>query len=214
MYSFNANESTPLCEIMERYGSDKGSKNMATAHNYTTFYYSIFKDICEQKLRIFELGLGTNNINLPSNMGSDGKPCASLYGWQEFFPNSEIFGADIDNDILINTDKIKTFFCDQTNPEIIKKMWNEESLQENFDIIIEDGLHTFDANVCFLENSIHKLKQNGYFIIEDIRVIDDELFKEKIKEWKIKFPNYLFTFLKIESNNTYDNTLIIIKKLY
>lgn len=93
-------------------------------------------------------------------------------------------------------------------------MWNEESLEENFDIIIEDGLHTFEANVCFFENSIHKLKQNGYFIIEDIRVIDDELFKEKIKEWELKFSNYLFTFLKIESNNVYDNTLIIIKRLY
>lgn len=121
MYSFNANESTPLCEIMERYGSDKGSKNMVSAHNYTTFYYSIFKDICEKNLRIFELGLGTNNINFPSNMGSDGKPCASLYGWSEFFPNSEIFGADIDTDILINTDKIKTFFVTKQIQKLLKK---------------------------------------------------------------------------------------------
>lgn len=49
---------------MCRNRSDKGS-----SHNYTTLYYSIFKDICKKKLRIFELGLGTNNITIPSNMG-------------------------------------------------------------------------------------------------------------------------------------------------
>ncbi len=105
---------------MGRYQSDKGHENIiASWHNYTTFYYSIFKDFNEKPLRLFELGLGTNNVNLPSNMGPQGKPGASLYGWREFFPNSEIFGADIDTDILFNADRIKTFYCDQTKPEII-----------------------------------------------------------------------------------------------
>lgn len=70
---------------------------------------------------------------------------------ERVFSNSEIFGADIDTDMLFNTDRIKTFYCDQTNPHIIKYMWNEPALEENFDIIIEDGLHTFSANVCFLK---------------------------------------------------------------
>ena len=96
-------------------------------------------------------------------MGIDGIPGASLYGWEEFFPNSCIFGADIDTDILFDTDKIKTFYCDQTNPESIKNMWNKPQLNENFDIIIEDGLHKFHDNVCFFDNSIHKLNSNGYY---------------------------------------------------
>ena len=106
-YVFDPSKSTPLCEIMGRNLSDKGHININTSHhNYTTFYYSIFKDLCNKKLRVFELGLGTNNINIKSNMGKDGRPGASLYGWSEFFPNSEIFGADIDSEILFNTDKI------------------------------------------------------------------------------------------------------------
>jgi hypothetical protein len=212
MISIDHTKATPLCYIMNKYGSDKGSPYMNAQHNYTTVYYSIFKDISEQNLRVFELGLGTNNINLPSNMGLNGKPCASVYGWSEFFPNSKIFGADIDKDILINTDKIKTFWCDQTDPESIKKMWNQDILQENMDIIIEDGLHTFDANVCFFENSIHKLNKNGYFIIEDIRIIDYNLFNNKIKEWEIKYSDCLFTLLKIPHSNQYDNTLLIVSK--
>jgi len=214
-YIWNEKESTPLCEIMERNKSDKGDINQKGPHNYTTFYYSIFKELREKKLRIFELGLGTNNINLASNMGPDGRPGASLYGWQEFFPNSYIFGADIDSDILFNTDKIKTFYCDQTDPETIEKLWNEPDLQENFDIIIEDGLHTFNANVCFFENSIHKLKSNGYFIIEDIKNDDVELFLNKIKLWESQYTNCLFSLLQIQhySNIYMDNTLLVVFKL-
>ena len=215
-YVFDEKQSTPLCEIMGRNRSDKGSLNIQDSwHNYTTFYYSIFKELREKQLRVFELGLGTNNVNIPSNMGESGRPGASLYGWSEFFPNSNIFGADIDDNILFNTEKIKTFYCDQTNPESIKKMWNEPVLQDNFDIIIEDGLHEFYANVCFFENSIHKLKPNGYFIIEDIINYETNLFnfENKIKEWESQYKDCSFTLLKIPSTcNNADNTLLVVFK--
>ena len=214
-FIFDESKSTPLCEIMGRYGSDKGSTNIiGNWHNYTTFYYSIFKNIADKQLRVFELGIGTNNVKLPSNMGINGKPGASLYGWAEFFPNSDIFGADIDSEILFNTDRIKTFYCDQTNSDIIQKMWTETILQDNFDIIIDDGLHTFNANVCFFENSIHKLRQNGFFIIEDILRHQETLFKNKIKEWETKYKDCLFTLLIIPSTaNRVDNTLLVVYKL-
>jgi hypothetical protein len=116
-YSFDEQLSSPLCEIMGRNLSDKGHLYITRSwHNYTTFYYSIFKNKRNAPLRLFELGLGTNNVNLPSNMGAEGRPGASLYGWAEFFPIANIFGADIDKDILFNNDRISTFYCDQTNP--------------------------------------------------------------------------------------------------
>jgi hypothetical protein len=211
-FIFDEKQSTPLCEIMGRNKSDKGSIDITSSwHNYTPFYYSIFKDLRDKKLRIFELGLGTNNVNMPSNMGAYGRPGASLYGWREFFASSAIFGADIDSDILFTADNIETFFCDQTNPHIIKYMWNDPKLQENFDIIIEDGLHTFEANVCFFENSIHKLKPNGYYIIEDITVHDEPLFINKIKEWERRYTHCLFKLVKIPSSiNNFDNTLLVV----
>jgi hypothetical protein len=215
MSVFDEKTPTPLCEIMGRNKSDKGHINITSSHhNYTTFYYSIFNKLRGEKLRIFELGLGTNNEALPSNMGSDGRPGASLYGWSEFFPHSDIFGADIDRDILFTTDKIKTFYCDQTNPAIIAKMWDEPALHDNFDIIVEDGLHTFKANVCFFENSIHKLNHNGYYIIEDITRSDKQLFLHKITEWENTYKGHSFTLLTIPcARNNYDNTLLVVKKL-
>jgi len=213
-YIFDETIATPLCEIMGRNKSDKGDININMSwHNYTTFYYSIFKKLQNEKLRIFELGVGTNNINIPSHMGSNGRPGASLYGWNEFFTNSFICGADIDKNILFNTDNIKTFYCDQTNPDIIKNMWiNNNDLIDNFDIIIEDGLHTFDANVCFFENSIHKLNKNGYYIIEDILNQNIPLFNNKINEWKELYKYLTFTLLNIPSTkNKGDNNLLVVQ---
>jgi hypothetical protein len=213
-YSFDENTATPLCEIMGKYGSDKGSTNIIQCwHNYTTFYHSIFKEMQDKPLRVFELGLGTNNLSVPSNMGLNGKPGASLYGWREFFPNSKIYGADIDMNILFESDRIKTYYCDQTNPIVIKMLWNQTELADGFDIIVEDGLHEYGANVCFFENSVHKLNTGGYYIIEDILHSEMHLFEHKMVEWKRVFPNLEFTMLRIPSQrNKCDNNLLVIKK--
>ena len=47
---------------------------------------------------------------------------ASLYMWQEYFPNAEIFGADVDKRILFNEGRIKTYFVDQYSFESIKNV--------------------------------------------------------------------------------------------
>jgi hypothetical protein len=213
-YLFDENTVTPLCEIMGKCGSDKGSTNIIECwHNYTTFYHRIFYEMQDKPLRIFELGLGTNNLSVPSNMGENGKPGASLYGWREFFPNSNIYGADIDMNILFESNRIKTYYCDQTNPILIKMLWNQTELADGFDIIVEDGLHEYDANVCFFENSVHKLNAGGYYIIEDILHYELHLFEHKMVEWKQAFPDLEFTLLQIPSQrNKHDNNLLVIKK--
>ena len=217
-YTFDetvATVATPLCRIMGEQGSDKGHANInASRHNYTTLYYNLFKDMRYKPLRVFELGLGTNNTDVPSNMGPHGRPGASLYGWNQFFPSAKIFGADIDTRILFQTPAIKTYYCDQTNPTIINKMWEIPELQEPFDIIVEDGLHTFDANVCFFENSIHRLAKGGYYIIEDIATPDIEKFEEIFKEWRQVYTNLTFTLIVLPSTtNTWDNSVAVVKKI-
>jgi hypothetical protein len=209
-------ERTELCEIMSKNGSDKSEKpshGNLPGHNYTKFYYELFSEIKNNELKFFELGMGTNNPNLESNMSIDGLPGASLIGWSEFFKNSKIYGADIDTDILFNTDKIETFFCDQTNPQIIKQLWNQKQLDFEFDIIIEDGLHEFHANKTFLENSFHKLKEGGFFIIEDISI--DEIYNwyEYFDLFNKKFEFCDIKFIKLScKHNSHDNNLILIRK--
>lgn len=206
---------TELCKIMGDCGSDKGDININSSwHNYTLVYNKLFENRRNNNLRVFELGLGTNNPNIASNMcwHSKCRPGASLYGWSEYFKNATIFGADIDRDILFQTERIKTYYCDQTNPKDIKDLWDNIDLKDEFDIIIEDGLHEYEANICFFENSIHKLKIGGVFIIEDI--INNTLLKweQKIKEWEKKYTNLNFNLVKIPSTvNNIDNTLLIVQ---
>ena len=204
---------SPLCEIMGRYGSDKGSVTGRGWHNYTQRYFTLFESRRAEPLRVFELGLGTNNPSLPSNMGVHGRPGASLYGWREFFPNANVFGADIDRDILFQADRIKTFYCDQRSPDAIRTLWANPELEEGFDIIVEDGLHTFEANKCFLEHSLQKLKTGGYYIIEDVAQPEMGLFQVQLEVWKVAYPDCTFELEVIPHSNTYDNALVVIHKL-
>lgn len=203
---------TPLCDIMVRYGSDKSpAKGGWNWHNYTQVYYNLFKEITNQSLNVFELGLGTNNVNIPSNMGPSGRPGASLRGWAEFFPNANIYGADIDRQILFNEGSIKTYYCDQLDAAAITAMWQQ--IEPQMDIIIEDGLHTYDANITFFENSFQKVKSGGFYIIEDVQRDTLSSWSTKLVEWKTKYPIYQIEILKLKHNkNDHDNNLIVIRK--
>ncbi len=203
-------EPTRLCEIMERKGSDK-----STWHNYTRLYDTLFSDMVGKGISIFELGLGTNNTSFQSNMGEDGRPGASIRAWKEYFINAQVRGADIDRDILFEEDSIKTFYCDQTDHDSIAAMWADPELSGmQFDIIIDDGLHEFRANMIFLANSINKLKPGGIYVVEDIYNGYLGNFRESIAELKSAFPGFEFQIIEIPyENNQTDNNILLAKKL-
>jgi hypothetical protein len=201
---------TTLCAIMTSFGSDKGDER----HNYTTLYSKLFTPLKNEKIRLFELGIGSNNVNIPSNMGEGGSPGASLRGWSLFFPNTEIYGADIDKDILFNEGRIKTYYCDQMDKASIQQLFANDDLKDlNFDVIIEDGLHTFEANLNFLNNSLHKLKQGGIYIAEDLTATTRVKLIELIPKLKKQFSlKYIEVILIPNKLNHADNALLIIQK--
>jgi len=207
---------TDLCFIMSHYGSDKGHPDNNTWHTYTRYYSALFSPVRYQPLRVFELGIGSINPDIRSNMGPDGKPGASLRGWKQFFPNAKIFGADIDQDILFKEERIETFYCDQANVGSVNTMWDNPSLsEEGFDIIIEDGLHIFECNVIFFENSFRKLNVGGVYIIEDVCDYTMDRWNAKIFDWEVRYPNMVFRFLSIPSDkNPYDNRLVVAQRQY
>jgi hypothetical protein len=199
---------TDLCSIMSNCGSDKGNR-----HNYTTFYNFIFNEIKSNELNIFEVGLGTNNINIPSSMGPFGIPGASLRGWREFFKNSNIFGADVDKDILFQEERISTFYVDQNSKSTICDLWKDEKLDSiEFDIIIDDGLHQFEANINLFENSKHKLKKDGIYIIEDVSEVYLNDFNDWISKNKNEYKLLEIVTIPIPTEIQENNRLILIKK--
>lgn len=213
---FNWSTPTPLCYIMKDKGTDKALYQGQSKHNYTTFYYAVFKQFKNKDIRLFEMGIGTTDPNITHNMGALGTPGASIRGWKEFFPLGQIFAADIDTRILFEEDRIKTFFVDQLDAATIKSMWlNNHELSSNFDVIIDDGLHTFEANTCFFENSYNKLKPGGIYIVEDVESGIIIKWEQIIKEvYSKKYLDLRFIILKVPNPyNYFDNNLIVIEKI-
>jgi hypothetical protein len=199
---------TELCFIMSKYGSDKGNH-----HNYSTLYHYLFDNIKTEKLNVFEVGLGTNNTSVPSNMGPNGRPGASLRGWKEYFVNSNVYGADVDSGILFEEDRILTFFVDQTKKETIDELWDSPKLSPiDFDIIIDDGLHEFHANRKFFENSIQKLKKGGIFIIEDISEVYLTEFNDWVKDIATSFEFMEILTIPVQGSVQENNRVVIVKK--
>lgn len=207
--SVNVLAPTEMCLVMTKYGSDKGCW-----HNYTTVYSVLFKGCRDHPLRVFELGLGTNDPQMASSMGANGKPGASLRGWRELFPQALVYGADIDRNTLFQEDRIKSFYCDQLDQARIRDLWSHPDLQGGVDIVIEDGLHTLEANISFLQGSLEHLRPGGIYVIEDIdRGKLDEWFDLVEAIYSKRYPAYEFALVALPVTSTAgDNNLLIIKK--
>lgn len=207
-----------LSRLSEEYGSDKGWKNLKLkrpftwhSHKYVHVYESMFSIIRHHELSIFECGIGSNNPSVPSNMTINGIPGASLRMWAKYFPNSNIYGADIDSDILFAEDRIKTFHMDQCSIDSINSVWSMLG-NVSFDIFIDDGLHKFDAGIILFENSIFKLKPNGCYIIEDVSSRDLDLYVDYFSNKSSLYSVKLYEFFQTGSK-LFDDRLLVITRL-
>ena len=121
----------------------------ATYHNFTEFYDRYFSSLRNESLKILEIGIFKGE---------------SLKMWKEYFPNSEIYGLDINNLKHLEEDRIFVEQADQTD---INRMNNVFS-NVKFDIIIDDGGHSMYQQQLTLISMLHRLKRGGYFIVEDL----------------------------------------------
>jgi hypothetical protein len=153
----NATDFKALCD---QYGSDK-----ARSHNYHYLYAPILK-ARDKVAAVLEIGMGTNNTDVVSNMGQHGRPGASLRAFRDFLPNALIFGADVDRRILFEEDRIKTFFVDQTDLDSFQVLG--AGIPPAMDLIIDDGLHAPNANLAVLLFGLKRLKVGGWLVVEDI----------------------------------------------
>ena len=215
--SHNKSELNTLCD---KYGSDKGEVTSADnpyawpSHNYNDIYELLFR-LSKNKIKsVIECGIGTNNPDLVSSMGINGKPGASLRVWQDYFPNAKVIGVDIDKDILFSEDRIDTYYCNQTDPQSIANFINTAKILEtSIDIIIDDGLHEFQAGKIFFEGMSKYLATNGFYIIEDVIPNDMLLYKDYFMNQTENFSAHFFSLTRPGIIDVTDNRLIVIYKL-
>lgn len=177
-----------LGNLFNHYGSDKSDKN-----DYQNLYGEIIGEPDSVK-KIFEIGLETNNVDILSTMSRNGKPGASLRAFRDVCNYAEIIGVDFDKRILFNEDRINCFFIDQTDLNTFDNL--ADKIGNDFDLMIDDGLHSPNANLHSLKFFITKIKIGGYAVIEDIDLKTKQI-------WNLVStllpPNFNSAFLKTKS---------------
>jgi hypothetical protein len=200
----NSESARELKRLFKQFGSDK-----STVHDYYLLYSALIEMI-PSGTNILEIGIGTSNPNLPSTMGINGKPGASLRAWKASNKFRIVMGADIDKECLFTEEAIETFYVDQLEERSLQELKDrisEKNINKPY-LIIDDGLHTLEANVKTFSALWPLLENGGFFVIEDV-------FPESI----IPLVFYIQKTIPLERisiwgnpNKGLDNNLVIIGK--
>ena len=151
-----------LRELFDREGTDKGE--------YSKTYEMLLYPQREDVSNFLEIGIGTllpGKSSMIGHVDENYRPGASLRAWREFFPNSHIFGVDIQSDTQANDLRISTFLCDSTSSESVNKFIDHTGVQA-FQVIVDDGSHWGEDQLHSLENFWPHLEPGGFYFIEDI----------------------------------------------
>jgi cephalosporin hydroxylase len=166
---------------LKNYNTDKN-----TDHSYIDYLYN---DITDQNYTdILEIGA--------FNGGS-----ALL--WQDYFINANIDILDINEcQAIKNQPRINHIVGNAYSDELIKNL-------RTYDLIIDDGPHTLESMIYFIDNYTKLLKINGTCVIEDIQTIN--WFNILIA----RIPNNCFFQIVDLRNikNRYDDLVLIIRRI-
>lgn len=162
-----------LYSIFSKYGCDKGAK-----HRYDQVYGPEFEALRNEPIKILEVGIFRGE---------------SMRAWLEFFPNATVYGIDIftrveakDLDVL-NHERVKWLKADSTKA-IVRTLIDAEWGEVEFDIIIDDGLHTPLGNADTFTNLFPYIKDGGSFYVEDVWPLDIMTQVEMNHPWIKKYP--------------------------
>ena len=141
-------------EPIEGPGSGGLGTDKEIRHNYVSEYYEdAFAKYRFNKINLLEIGIACG---------------ASLKLWDSFFTNSKIYGVDINSSQVnpyVMNDKFELFFENAYDQIFVNKI-------PNMDIIIDDGPHTLQSQLDFIDLYLPKVNAGGLLIIEDIASID------------------------------------------
>jgi len=170
-----------LKELFNKYGCDKAKK-----HHYHTVYQPEFEPLQNESINILEIGVFKGE---------------SASAWIDFFPNATVYGLDIfvrvsAEDIpILQHPRVKWLKGDSTHPSVsgaIQKAWPDVQ----FDIIIDDGLHTPEANAQTFKNLFPFVKSTGSYYVEDVWPLDIASQKDLQHYWLQKSPD-IYNMLKM-----------------
>jgi len=143
-----------LQQIGTRHQTDKHDGNHKfCGSSYLDIYHKYLNGIRDLPLKVLEIGV------------RDG---CSHRMWKEYFPNSVIYGIDIDPRCKQSqADGIRIFIGSQGDPQTVHDVMQDTG-GEGFDVILDDGSHVNSLTLKSFELLFPHLKRGGLYIIEDL----------------------------------------------
>ena len=143
-------------------------------HNYHVHYASRFNELRHKVKKILEIGVFRGH---------------SMLMWQDYFPNAEIYGVDIEytkhhlgvnaKELCKDQPRIHLYEYDACNPLNVRLLMDE--IGSDFDIIIDDGSHHPTHQLFSLLYYTDYLKDDGVFVVEDVFM--KELFEKEFLDY-------------------------------
>lgn len=174
---------TELCRLAKKWDCDK---TPLIRHGYTPYYHQLFSG--RKVKRLLEIGIQGGN---------------SLRMWQEYFPETHIFGIDIELSSIFQEERIHTAQCDASDGTDLRYIAGD-LFGGGFDVIIDDASHLEEHQVSSFRTLRPLLTPDGVYIIEDVgrvQIVSDQ----------IAFPNEIHRF---DPNSQFgdDNLIVFFNK--
>lgn len=136
-----------LDELATKHNTDKGPNE----HNYTPRYSLYLEQYRDEEFNLLEIGI------------CDG---ASIRMWKEYFPKANIIAIDIDPRCKkYEEDRINVHIGDQTDIKFLNELYNQ---YKHFEIILDDGGHSYKQQIVSFETLFPHLTPGGLYFIEDL----------------------------------------------
>jgi 2-polyprenyl-3-methyl-5-hydroxy-6-metoxy-1,4-benzoquinol methylase len=136
-------------------------------------------------LRMYERFLEADRHRITSVLEIGVQRGASLYTWQDYFPNARIHGIDIAESALrVTGDRITIRLVDQSDAAALEQFAKEFG---PFDVVIEDGSHIWDHQITSLQVLLKHVKPSGKYIVEDLQTSYSEQWRGNADQSAIQY---------------------------
>jgi SAM-dependent methyltransferase len=155
-------------KAVEKYGYYERCHELAELYDY------ILSDLRDEEINLLEVGVAKGG---------------SIKMWSEYFEKGNIYGVDVMPYLErigrpFNDPRIEIFWENAYCEAFTDKLKN---LGLSFDVVLDDGPHTLESQLYFVENYVDLVKPGGHIIIEDIGGTDKAIELHEALLSKVSF---------------------------
>lgn len=183
-----------LEEIADNTRTDKN-----TVHSYLPLYDKLLLKKKETAKNVLEVGIHHGG---------------SIKMWSDFFPNATVYGMDVMNeihvwDVIKNNDKIVLHTStDAYNETMFKTNFLDKNVK--LDFMLDDGPHTLESMIQFINLYSQLMTEDGILIIEDVQ--DWSWIDVLVNNTPEHLKQYIQVYDLRSNKNRYDDIVFTIDK--